>query len=660
MFFSALRSLSSQTSTSVKASLSAVNIFRRTLTTNVDATTASYIQKLRDQLRYYAVAEIAGRPYLITQNDKVIVNRLNDVKVGDVLKLNRTREIGSKDYALVGEPFVQEGLYDIQATVIEHTKSKLLATTSQQWLNHPRLALIKNIIFLLVIYHYGSHVYAKVLVGGPVRALADLNVWVKRFIFRQMKRIPSVRNKIESEIKKNIDDMETSMLSKEANLPKQYQLPAHGLSKEQVLVRLKELQDLKSADWKGGKVSGTIYHGGEELTGLLGDAYRMFAVANPLHPEVFPGIRRMEAESVAMVLHMYNAPSTGCGTMTSGGTESIVMACKTYRDMYRDLKGIRYPEMVVPVTIHAAFNKAAEYFNIKLIAIPVDPVTLKVDLNQMARAITSNTVMIAGSAVNFPHGIADDIVALGKLAKKHNIGLHVDCCLGSFVMPFLEKAGFPTTPFDFRVDGVTSISCDTHKYGFAAKGSSIIMYKTPTIRKYQYFLFAEWTGGIYASPSVAGSRPGALIAGCWSALMNLGEDGYLDTCKQIIHARQTIQAGVASTPELFVMGDPIGPVVSFGAKRLNIYDVGDKLSGRGWNISALQNPPALHISVTLPWVQSADQFVKDMKEVTADLVANPGQAKGSSAAIYGTAASVPDKSIVEDVAAGFIDLLYKA
>ncbi|CAO3600664.1 unnamed protein product [Absidia cylindrospora] len=430
---------------------------------------------------------------------------------------------------------------------------------------------------------------------------------------------------------------------------------------DQVRENLKKLQNMKCADWKGGRVSGTIYHGGSELTDLLAEAYRMFAVANPLHPEVFPGIRRMEAESVAMVLNMYNAPATGCGTMTSGGTESIVMACKTYRDMYKDLKGITDPEMVVPVTIHAAFMKAAGYFNIKLITVPVDPITYKVDVKRMAKAITRNTIMIAGSAVNFPHGIADDIVALGQLAKKRNIGLHVDCCLGSFIMPFLEKAGFPTTPFDFRVDGVTSISCDTHKYGFAAKGSSIIMYRYPSIRKYQYFLSADWTGGIYASPSVAGSRPGALIAGCWAALMKMGEDGYLDTCQQIIGTRRKIQEGIESIPQLHVKGSPIGPVVAFGAEEsMNVYDVGDKLSSRGWNISPLQNPPALHISVTLLWVNSADQFVKDLKESVQELVTNPGSGKGSTASIYGTAASIPDKSIVEDVAASFIDLLYKA
>ncbi|KAI8973410.1 sphingosine-1-phosphate lyase [Mycotypha africana] len=528
-------------------------------------------------------------------------------------------------------------------------------------LDHRYVKYLKNIVFILVLLNYWSKVYNKVLVGGPVRAYHDLKAHIFKLVFKQLRRLPSVKAKIDKELENTLAGMEKDIMSKETGLDSHLTLPSKGLTEEQVMENLHRLADLKAADWAGGKVSGSIYHGGEDLTRILAEAYKIFAVANPLHPDIFPGIRRMEAESVAMVLNMYHAPSTGCGTMTSGGTESILMACKAYRDMYQDLKGIEYPEMVVPDTIHAAFMKASNYFKIKLVTVPIDPVTLKVDIKKVERAITKNTIMIAGSAVNFPHGIADDIKALGQLAKKYDIGCHVDCCLGSFIMPFLEKAGFPTTDFDFRVEGVTSISCDTHKYGFAAKGSSIIMYRNAKIRKYQYFLYSQWTGGIYASPSIAGSRPGALIAGCWSALMHLGEDGYLDTCRKIIGARRTMEAAVRSIPQLHVKGDPIGPVLAFGANDpLNIYDVGDKLSARGWSLSALQNPPGIHVSVTLPWVNSADQFVKDLKESVQELLDDPSSGNGSTAAIYGTAATVPDKTIIDDVAAGFLDLLYKA
>ncbi|KAI7861146.1 sphingosine-1-phosphate lyase [Circinella umbellata] len=529
-------------------------------------------------------------------------------------------------------------------------------------LDGKRLSIVKNIVFILVLLNYWSFLYRKVLVGGPVRAIMDVQAFVKRVFFKQLRRLPSVQAKIDAELSKTLKDMEHSIMSREGdNVVQNVTLPKHGLSADKVLDHLKGFQEMRALDWEGGKVSGTVYHGGEDLNNLLAEAYRMYSFSNPLHPEVFPGVRRMEAESVAMVLDMYNAPSDGCGTMTSGGTESIIMACKAYRDMYKDLKGIRYPEMVVPETIHAAFMKASGYFNIKLILIPVDPITCQVDIKKMARAITSNTIMIAGSAINFPHGTADNIVSLGKLAKKHDIGLHVDCCLGSFIMPFLEKAGLRTVPFDFRVDGVTSISCDTHKYGFAPKGSSIVMYRNKKIRKYQYFLCSDWTGGIYASPSIAGSRPGALIAGCWAALIKMGQDGYLEACKGIVGARQTIEDMVRSIPQLYVIGDPVASVIAFGAAEpINIYDIGDMLSERGWNLSPLQNPAALHISVTLLWVSSADKFAQDLKEVVEELVADPSKARNKTAAIYGTAASIPDKTVVEDVAAGFVDLLYKA
>ncbi|KAI9015877.1 sphingosine-1-phosphate lyase [Phycomyces nitens] len=546
---------------------------------------------------------------------------------------------------------------------LQNTSAFLAVALKQttNMLETPRLKTLKNVIFILVLFHYWSKFYTKVLVLGPVRAAKDFKAYFIKLVFKQLRRLPAVQAKIQGELDKTLQGMEESMVKREGNTIETLVLPEKGLSEEFILNSLEQFQMMKSADWENGKVSGTIYHGGKKLTNLLAQAYHMFAVSNPLHPEVFPGVRRMEAESVSMVLKMYNAPETGCGVMTSGGSESIIMACKAYRDMYKDIKGINYPEMIVPETIHAAFMKAAGYFNIKLVLIPIDPVTCKVDLKRVAKAINKNTIMLAGSAVNFPHGIADDIEALGKLALRHRIGLHVDCCLGSFIMPFLEKAGFPTTSFDFRVPGVTSISCDTHKYGFAPKGSSIIMYRDKTIRKYQYFLCADWTGGIYASPGVAGSRPGALIAGCWAALMRVGKDGYLDSCKQIVGARRTIEKGVRSISQLHVKGEPIGPVIAFGANEpMNIYDVGDKLSERGWHLNALQNPAALHISVTLPWAQSADLFVSDLKEVVAALAADPSSGNGSTAAIYGTAASIPDKSIIDDVAAGFIDLLYSA
>ena len=447
------------------------------------------------------------------------------------------------------------------------------------------------------------------------------------------------------------------------NVTRYLTLPETGFTKEQVTQELATLHAMSHTDWQGGKVSGAIYHGGAELSDMLSNAYRIFSISNPLHPDVFPGVRKMrEAEVVAMVLDMFNAPVGAAGTTTSGGTESILMACKAYREIGRLSKGITEPEMIVPETAHAAFDKAAYYFKMKIRHVPMDPVTCKVDMKLVQRMINKNTVMLVGSAPNFPHGIIDDIPALGKLARKHNIGLHVDCCLGSFLVPFLAQAGFPTERFDFSVDGVTSISCDTHKYGFAPKGSSVIMYSSKQLRRHQYFVQPNWPGGVYASPSIAGSRPGALIAGCWTAMMHIGKQGYIDSCKQIVGVAKDIETAIRTDPKLSsvltVLGHPLVSVVSFTTKsssRLNIYEVGDRLTNMGWHLNALQNPPALHIACTM--LTNSHGLIDDLKSVLLAIGDNPTMDKqGDMSALYGVAGALPDKTLVEEVAIGFVSI----
>jgi len=402
--------------------------------------------------------------------------------------------------------------------------------------------------------------------------------------------------------------------------------------------------------------------GGDDMERVLVAAFQRYCVSNPLHPDVFPAIRKMEAEIVAMCLRMYNNP-TGAGVTTSGGTESILMSVKTHRDWARAVKGISEPEMVVPASAHAAFNKAAAYFNVKLHSVPVDFETRQADLKRVRRAINSNTIMIVGSAINFPDGCQDDITALGKLAQKYNIGLHVDCCLGSFILPFLEKAGFPSEPFDFRVEGVTAISCDTHKYGFAPKGSSVIMYRSAELRQYQYYVNPVWAGGVYASPGLAGSRSGALIAGTWAAMHYTGEDGYISSCRDIVGAAKTIKQAIQNSfPELFILGNPRASVVAFGSRTpsLNILEVGDKMSKKGWHLNALQNPPGLHIACTRLTVSMVDEFIRDLKDVVWDAKGSPA-GKGTMVSLYGLGnSSAIGPQMVEAVVSAFLDALYKA
>ncbi|KAL2160865.1 hypothetical protein VTH06DRAFT_1062, partial [Thermothelomyces fergusii] len=325
-------------------------------------------------------------------------------------------------------------------------------------------------------------------------------------------------------------------------------------------------------------------------------------------------------------------------------------------------------------TAHTAFRKAGEYFKIKIHVVACPAPSYQVDVRRVARLINSNTVLLVGSAPNFPHGIIDDISALSRLALKKRLPLHVDCCLGSFLVPFLDKAGFETVPFDFRLKGVTSISCDTHKYGFAPKGSSTVLYRTQALRAYQYFVDPSWSGGVYASPGMAGSRPGALIAACWASLVSVGEAGYLDSCKQIVGTAKKLINHINTSPalsaELEILGNPLVSVVAFRSRNLNIYDIADGMSARGWHLNALQNPPALHVALTLPIVKVWERLAADLEAVVeaerekerARLVEGKKvqSGGGDTAALYGVAGSLPNKSVVVDMAKGFLDLLYKA
>jgi sphinganine-1-phosphate aldolase len=374
-------------------------------------------------------------------------------------------------------------------------------------------------------------------------------------------------------------------------------------------------------------------------------------------------------------LALFQAPEGAAGVTTSGGTESILMACLSARNKAYQERGVTEPEMVIPNTAHAAFLKAGEYFKIKVHLVDCKSPSYKVHIPSVARLINSNTVLLVGSAPNFPHGIIDDISALSRLAVKRKIPLHVDCCLGSFLMPCLEKAGYESEPFDFRVPGVTSISCDTHKYGFAPKGSSTVLYRNEELRAYQYFISPNWPGGVYASPSIAGSRPGALIAGCWASMMTQGESGYIDACHKIVGTARKIEAAIREDPELNIdlriIGRPLVSVVSFTSSTIDIYGVADGMSAKGWHLNALQDPPAVHVAVTLPIVQVWEKLIGDLKLVVEDVnekerqalaAGKPikGIAKGNASALYGVAGSIPTKKVVHELAKSFLDVLYKA
>ncbi|XP_039890465.1 sphingosine-1-phosphate lyase 1 isoform X1 [Simochromis diagramma] len=511
-----------------------------------------------------------------------------------------------------------------------------------------------QIIALTVITTVGA-----LWVKGFLFQQESLTSRIKKQCFRLIRKIPFVGGAIQSQLNKALDDMSASLFTLKEGMSYTTELPSKGLSQAKVMEKIKEYDTLNEVKWDKGLVSGAVYWGDESLTNLLVKVYGDFAWSNPLHPDIFPGVRKMEAEVVRMACTLFHGGPNSCGTVTSGGTESILMACKAYRDIAYE-RGVKHPEILAPVSVHAAFDKAAHYFGMKLVHIPLDKKTMKVDVKAMRRAISKNTAMLVCSAPQFPHGIIDPIEEVAKLAVRYNIPMHVDACLGGFLIVFMAKAGYPLAPFDFRVKGVTSISADTHKYGYAPKGSSVILYSDKKYRQYQYFVAADWQGGIYASPSIAGSRPGGIIAACWATMMHMGENGYVDATKKIVSTAHKIKTEIRKIKGVFVFGDPEVSVVAIGSDDFDIFRLSNALTSKGWNLNTLQYPSSIHICCTVLHTQPgvADHFIRDVREQVAIIMKNPKEKTTGMGAIYGMAQAIPDRSLVTEISRGFLDCLY--
>ncbi len=452
------------------------------------------------------------------------------------------------------------------------------------------------------------------------------------FLEKYIKKIPAVKQQLDKEMAGVTAGLEHSLKPYRQGYAAYTHLPQQAVDRQTILSEMQALKDLEEARWKDGYVSGAVYHGDEEHIQFLNQVYALHSQANPLHADVWPSISKYEAEVIAMTAAMLGGRSDPasqvCGTLTSGGTESILLAMKTYRDRARQERGIRRPEMVLPVTAHAAFDKAAQYFKIKPVRIPVDA-DYKADVAAARQAITGNTIVVVGSAPSFPHGIVDPIAELSELARQRGIGFHTDACLGGFLLPWAEKLGYPVPPFDFRLPGVTSISADTHKYGYAAKGTSVILYRTPELRRYQFYTVTDWPGGLYFSPTFAGSRPGALSAACWAALLATGEQGYLQAASQILETAAWIRSQVQAIPGLRVLGNPLF-VIAFASDELDIYQVMDEMAQRGWSLNGLHRPNCVHLCVTLRHTQPgvAGRFIADLQAAVAAVRQNPGAGGG--------------------------------
>jgi sphinganine-1-phosphate aldolase len=374
-----------------------------------------------------------------------------------------------------------------------------------------------------------------------------------------------------------------------------------------------DMQESRNNDlkWQEGKSFCLIYYPGDEKAELIQKAYNIFFTENAVNPMAFPSLRKFESEVISMVKNLLNGKENSTGCLTSGGTESILMAVKSARDIAVAAKKISSPEIILPVTAHPAFHKACNYFNIKPVIIPVDS-NFQADIQAAEKAIGKNTILLVGSAPAYPHGVIDPLEKLSDLALRNNLLLHVDACVGGFFLPFMEKLGYQIPVWDFRLEGVTSISADLHKFGYSAKGASVILYRTRNLRRSQFYIYTGWPGGIYGSSAITGTKPGGAIAAAWAALKGIGMEGYMDMTGKTLEVTLKIRRGIEECGSLKILGEPDMSIIAFTSSDADIYEIADELNSRGWHFERLQNPPAIHLTMSQIHVNSADAFLKDL------------------------------------------------
>lgn len=386
---------------------------------------------------------------------------------------------------------------------------------------------------------------------------------------------------------------------------------------------LQNLQARKVNDvhWEDGRVFAYIYDAGAEAKQLLQDAFSLYLMENGLDPTSFPSCLELEKDVIGMAIDLVNGGADATGNFTSGGTESILLSLKTTRDYYRDVRpDITQPEILMPKTAHPAFHKACQYFDLKAVTVDIDDDFCAIP-SLMEAAITPNTILMVGSAPSYAHGAIDPIAELGQVALRHQLRLHVDCCVGGMYLPFARELGYDIPDFDMSVPGVTQLSMDFHKWGYAAKGASCILYKDRAIRRYQIFSHANWTGYAVINPGVTSTRGGGPIAACWAILNYLGREGYLRLVQSSQEAARKIVAAVNDIDGLEMMGKAQINMLALRATDFNIFPLADAMKARGWFIQPqfgfANSAENMHLSVGAHNAHRIDEFVADLREVTA-------------------------------------------
>ncbi|NQT62753.1 MAG: aspartate aminotransferase family protein [Candidatus Marinimicrobia bacterium] len=438
-------------------------------------------------------------------------------------------------------------------------------------------------------------------------------------------------------------------------------IPKHGIDQSKVLDEMREYGG-QDVNYRDSRTWSLVYHLDDKHTEFLKQAYGLYFSENALNPMAFKSLKRFETDIINMTATMLHGDDKTVGTLTSGGTESCLLPVLTYRDRARALRRLPFkPEMIVPESIHVAWSKAAKYFGVKIKYAPLKS-DFRVDVDAVRKMINHRTIMLVGSAPSYPHGMIDPIEELGQLALQHDLPFHVDACLGGFLLPFIEMNGGQIPFFDFRVKGVTSISADVHKYGFAAKGASTVIYRNMNYMKHQFFIHEDWPGGVFASPALLGTRPGGSFAAAWAAMHALGEDGYRENAQKIMSITEELQEGINAIEGLGVLGHPDMSVFAYHStdERINIFAVGDQMEAKGWQIDRLQRPEGLHVMVVPGHANITKEYLSDLQSSVEAVRSNPKFAAKGNAAMYGMIANLPFRGMIKKEVMKMMEGMYSS
>ena len=438
-------------------------------------------------------------------------------------------------------------------------------------------------------------------------------------------------------------------------------IPESGKDYADILNQMREYGG-QDVNYRDSRTWSLVYHLDDKHTEFLKQAYGLYFSENALNPMAFKSLKRFETDIINMTANMLGGDDKVVGNLTSGGTESCLLPVLTYRDRAKALRKLPFkPEMIAPESVHVAWSKAAKYFGVKIKYAPLRS-DFRVDVEAVRKLINRRTIMLVGSAPSYPHGVIDPIEELGRLALRHDLPLHVDACLGGFLLPFIKMNGGRIPAFDFGVDGVTSISADVHKYGFAAKGASTVIYRDMSYMKHQFFIHEDWPGGVFASPALLGTRPGGSFAAAWAAMHALGEDGYKENALKIMRITKELQKGINAIEGLEVLGHPEMSVFAYHAtdEKINIFAVGDQMEAQGWQIDRLQRPEGLHVMVVPGHATITKKYLSDLQASVDSVRSNPKLAAKGNAAMYGMIANLPFRGMIKKEVMKMMEEMYSS